>query len=118
MHFQTSHYKEAKLVMCIRGALYDVIIDLRRSSPTYGKWLSVKLTEANYKALYIPKGFAHGFQTLKNNTVVLYQISEFYYPESSRGIRWNDPVFRIKWPMDKFILSDKDKGYKDFILAF
>lgn len=118
IHFQISPYEEAKLVMCVRGELYDVIIDLRKNSSTYGKWFSIKLAETNYKALYIPKGFAHGFQTLKNDTVVLYQISEFYHPESSRGIRWDDPAFRIKWPVDKFILSDKDKGYKDFIAAF
>ncbi len=118
MHFQTSPYEEAKLVMCVKGELYDVIIDLRKNSPTYGKWFSIKLTETNYKSLYIPEGFAHGFQTLEDNTVILYQMSEFYYPESSRGIRWNDPAFRIKWPMDKFILSHKDKGYKDFMPVF
>lgn len=110
MHFQSAPYEEAKLVMCVKGGLYDVIIDLRTDSPTYGKWFSVKLTETNYKALYIPKGFAHGFQTLKNDTVVLYQISEFYHPECARGVKWDDVNFSIKWPFKNITISEKDRS--------
>ena len=114
MHYQIKPHEEAKSVRCTRGAIYDVIIDLRQDSPTYCQWTSVELTADNYKMLYIPEGFAHGFQTLEDNTVVFYQMSEFYYPESARGLRWNDPVFGIEWPMNKLIISDKDKSYKDF----
>ena len=114
MHYQIKPHEEAKLVRCMRGAIYDVIIDLRQDSPTYCQWISVELTADNYKMLYIPEGFAHGFQTLEDDAEVFYQMSEFYHPECARGLRWNDPVFGIEWPMNKLIISDKDKGYKDF----
>ena len=118
MHYQITPYEEAKLVSCIRGTIYDVIIDLRPDSPTYCQWFAVELSSGDYKMLYIPEGFAHGFQTLEDNTVVFYQMSEFYHPECAQGVRWDDLVFGIEWPMDELILSDKDGAYKDFISAF
>jgi len=114
LHYQISPHEEAKLVSCPKGAIYDVIIDLRLHSPTYCKWLAIELSAQNYTSFYIPKGFAHGFLTLAPDTVVLYQMSEPYYPESSRGIRWNDPAFLINWPSDKQIISTKDKAYPLF----
>ena len=117
MHYQVAPYEEAKLVRCIRGAIYDVIIDLRPESLTFKQWIAVELTAENRKMLYIPEGFAHGFLTLEDDTEVFYQMSESYHPECARGVRWDDPAFQIKWPMDKVILSDKDRAYKDFISA-
>ncbi|MGB5926273.1 MAG: dTDP-4-dehydrorhamnose 3,5-epimerase [Dehalococcoidia bacterium] len=114
MHYQVTPYEEAKLVSCIRGAIYDVIIDLKEHSPTYRQWFAVELTAENYRMLYVPEGFAHGFQTLKDDTVVFYQMSEFYHPECARGVRWDDPVFGVKWPLPHPILSEKDHGYLDF----
>jgi dTDP-4-dehydrorhamnose 3,5-epimerase len=114
MHYQGEPYEEAKLVRCTRGALYDVIIDLRRDSPTFKEWFSVELTAQNHRALYVPEGLAHGFQTLVDNTEVFYQMSEFYHPECSRGVRWDDPAFGIKWPSDPHILSRQDREYADF----
>ncbi len=111
MHYQAAPYGEIKLVTCVRGAMQDVIIDLRLDSPTYCKWFVVELSAQNYTLLYIPKGFAQGFQTLYNDTVVLYDMSEFYYPESARGVRWDDPKFKIKWPIQEIILSDRDRSY-------
>jgi len=115
MHYQVAPYEEAKLVSCIRGAIYDVIIDLRADSTSYCKWFAVELSAENYKLLYIPEGFAHGFQTLEDNTVVFYQMSEFYYPECARGVRWDDPAFGIEWPLQNPILADKDKTFNDFV---
>jgi len=114
MHYQIKPYEEAKLVSCTSGAIYDVIIDLRPDSPTYCQWFAVELTEENYKMLYIPKGFAHGFQTLEDNTVVFYQMSEFYYPECARGVRWDDSTFEIEWPLSEQVMSKKDLSYPDF----
>ena len=111
MHYQASPYEEVKLVQCIRGSIFDVVIDLRLNSSTYQKWESVKLTATNKDMLYIPTGFAHGFQTLENNTEVFYQMSKFYCPDASRGIRWNDPKINIQWPLPNPILSDKDAQY-------
>ena len=114
MHYQTKPFKEAKLVRCTRGAIFDVIIDLRADSPTFKDWFAVELTDKNRKMLYIPERFAHGFQTLKDNTEVFYQMSEYYSPEYSKGIRWNDPSFSIKWPEDKRNISKRDQQYPDF----
>lgn len=112
MHYQASPHEEAKLVRCTRGAIYDVIIDLRANSPTFKQWVAVHLTENNRKMLYVPKGLAHGFQTLEDDTEVFYQISEFYSPECATGVRWDDPVFGIKWPMELHrIISPKDSSY-------
>lgn len=115
MHFQVEPFAEAKLVRCTRGAIYDVIIDLRENSPSLKKWFAVELNQSNQRMLYIPEGFAHGFQTLEDNTEVFYQMSEFHYPEYSRGIRWNDPLFSIQWPEGERIISKKDQEYPDFV---
>jgi dTDP-4-dehydrorhamnose 3,5-epimerase len=114
MHYQVVPHQEAKLVSCTRGAIYDVIIDLRQDSYTYCKWFAVELAATNYKMLYIPEDFAHGFQTLEDDTIVFYQMSEFYHPECARGVRWNDPVFKIKWPIKQLVVSSKDQSYKIF----
>jgi len=114
MHFQIAPKAEAKLVRCTRGAIYDVIVDLRPESATFCTWTSVELTEDNSRMLYIPEGFAHGFQTLADNTEVFYQMFEFYSPEHARGVRWDDPAFGILWPMQSHLISDKDLAYADF----
>jgi dTDP-4-dehydrorhamnose 3,5-epimerase len=114
MHYQVAPYEEAKLVRCTRGAIYDVIIDLRQDSPTYKQWIGVELTSENYQMIYVPENFAHGFLTLEDNTEVTYQVSQFYSPESERGIRYNDPVFGIKWPIQVEVISDKDKTWPDY----
>jgi dTDP-4-dehydrorhamnose 3,5-epimerase len=116
MHFQAEPYAEAKLVTCLTGAIYDVIIDLRPQSPTFREWLGQELNARRPRAaLYVPKNFAHGFQTLADDTEVLYQMSEFYHPECARGVRWNDPAFNIFWPEAHRIISEKDLSYPDFI---
>ena len=114
MHFQAPPHEEIKLVQCIRGAIYDVALDLRRDSPTYLKWFAAELSADNGRMLYIPNGLAHGFQTLADMSEVLYNIGEFYHPESSRGVRWNDPAFAIAWPIAEPNLSPKDQGWPDF----
>lgn len=134
MHYQIEPHQEAKLVSCIKGAIYDVIIDLRKDSPTYCQWFATELYGYNFSSthkpinslthqpinssthqlLYVPEGFAHGFQTLEDNTVVFYQMSEFYHPECARGVRWDEPVFKIKWPIPKPIMSERDKGFQVF----
>jgi len=114
MHYQLPPYAEAKTVTCLRGSIFDVIADLRRGSATYGKWLSVKLNDENCRILYVPAGFAHGFQALEDGALVSYQMGKVYHPESARGIRWDDQFFNIKWPIKKVILSDRDRAYKNF----
>jgi dTDP-4-dehydrorhamnose 3,5-epimerase len=114
MHFQAAPYGEAKLIWCIRGAIYDVIIDLRHGSPTFKHHLALVLSAENGKMLYIPESFAHGFQTLEDNTEVFYQISQFYAPEHARGVRWNDPAFAIEWPAEERIILERDQTYSDF----
>ena len=114
MHYQVSPHEEAKLVSCISGVIYDVIIDLRPNSTTYCQWFAVELSAENYKMLYVPEGFAHGFQTLRDNTAVFYQMSEFYHPECARGARWDDPAFGIEWPLESLIVSTKDINYLNF----
>lgn len=116
MHYQAAPYGEVKLVRCTQGAIYDVIIDLRPDSPTYKQWIGVELTSENYKMLYVPENFAHGFQTLEDNTGVTYQVSQFYSPGSERGARYNDPAFGIQWPVEVRVISDKDKSWPDYIL--
>ncbi len=116
MHHQVAPHEEVKLVRCTAGAIYDVIIDLRPTSPTFKAWLAVELTAENRKMLYIPRGFSHGFLTLKDDTEVFYQMSEFYVPECASGIRWNDPVFGVVWPNEVSVISEKDANYPDFIL--
>lgn len=114
MHFQLPPMEEAKLLRCTRGAIYDVILDLRPDSPTYCKWTTAELTERNLRMIYIPEGFAHGFQTLVEETEVFYQMFEFYSPRHASGVRWDDPAFGIAWPIEKPILSDKDRSYPLF----
>lgn len=114
MHYQIAPHAEAKLVRCTRGTIYDVILDLRPDSPTYKRWAAFELTDRNRKMLYVPEGFAHGFQTLEGNTEVFYQISEFYAPELARGVRWNDPAFGIQWPCANPIISLQDRQYPDY----
>jgi dTDP-4-dehydrorhamnose 3,5-epimerase len=115
MHYQTAPYEEAKLVRCTRGAIYDVALDLRPASPTFKQWIGVELTATNRRMLYIPESFAHGFQTLQDDTEVFYQVSEFYHPESAKGVRWNDPVFGFVWPDDIRVISDRDRQCPDFV---
>lgn len=115
MHFQVEPYREVKLVKCTRGAIFDVIIDLRTDSGTFKSWIGVELSSENRRMLYVPKGFAHGYQALEENTEVFYQVSQFYQPQVERGYRWNDPAFLIKWPLDVTCISSKDSSYPDFI---
>ncbi len=115
MHYQAKPHEEARLVRCTMGAIYDVIIDLRPASPTLTQWVAVELAADNRRTLYVPEGFAHGFQTLADNTEVFYQMSEFYTPESARGVRWDDPAFGIEWPPGKRIMSERDRRYADFV---
>lgn len=114
MHYQSEPFPEAKLARCTAGAIYDVILDLRPNSPTFKQWVSVELTAENRRALYIPEGFAHGFQTLEDNTEVFYQMGEFYHPECARGVRWDDPAFGIEWPIEEVIISNNDASYPNF----
>jgi len=111
LHYQAPPHEEAKLVRCTRGAIWDVIIDLREGSPTRWKPFSNELTADNRRALYVPRGFAHGFQTLADDSEVLYQISEFYHPECSRGLRWDDPALGIRWPLPDPVVSARDRAY-------
>ncbi|HEB87794.1 MAG TPA: dTDP-4-dehydrorhamnose 3,5-epimerase [Gammaproteobacteria bacterium] len=114
MHYQVSPYEETKLIRCTRGALYDVIVDLRPDSPTYKQWIGIELTADNYKMLYVPANFAHGFITLEDSTEATYFVSEFYTPGAEQGLRWNDTEFGIDWPRPAEIISDKDADWPDF----
>jgi dTDP-4-dehydrorhamnose 3,5-epimerase len=115
LHFQAPPFGEVKLVRCTAGSIFDVIVDLRPDSPTFKRHFSILLSMENRRALYIPKGFAHGFQTLEPDTEVMYQMSEFYRAEFSRGVRWNDPAFGIDWPeAERRIMNERDQNYPDF----
>jgi len=114
MHYQLAPKAETKLVRCIRGALFDVILDLRRGSPTFGRSFGAELTADNRRMMYVPKGFAHGFITLSDATEAFYLVDEFYAPEFERGVRWNDPKFNIQWPIQPVVISDKDRAHRDF----
>lgn len=114
LHYQDAPYGEVKLVRCTRGSIYDVVVDLRPQSATFRRWVAVVLTAEKRNLLYIPEGCAHGFLTLKDATEVFYQISEFYHPELSRGVRWDDPAFQIAWPGDVKVISERDRTYPDF----
>ena len=113
LHYQAPPRAEAKLVRCTRGAIYDVIIDLRPQSATFKKWVGIELTEESRLQLYVPEGFAHGFLTLADHSEVFYQMSEFYAPAQARGFRWNDPVFGIDWPITPRVISEHDRSYPD-----
>lgn len=115
MHMQREPHAQAKLVRCTRGAIHDVIVDLRRESPTYGQPLAVGLAAAGMEMLYVPEGFAHGFQTLEDDVEVSYLMSDYYHPEAEFGLRWNDPWLGIEWPIaDDVVISARDKGFDDF----
>ncbi|HEY6023444.1 MAG TPA: dTDP-4-dehydrorhamnose 3,5-epimerase [Pseudolabrys sp.] len=111
LHFQRPPHAEAKLIRCVQGAIYDVVVDIRRDSATFGRWEAFELTAENFLSLYVPEGFAHGFQTLAANTQVLYNMSEFYYAECAAGIRWNDPALAITWPIRDPVISAKDAAW-------
>lgn len=115
MHYQASPHAEAKLVRCIRGAAFDVMIDLRPESPTYCRWFGLELSAGGDRMLYVPEGFAHGYQTLEDDTELYYLVSEYYTPEAERGVRWNDPRFNISWPLTSGLhLSEKDQNWPDY----
>lgn len=110
LHWQAPPYGEDKLVRCTAGAAFDVAVDIRRGSPTYGQWFGIYLTPFNRRALFIPAGFAHGFLTLDDDTEMLYQISTSHVPQTGRGLRWNDPLINVAWPAEPVVLSDRDAG--------
>jgi dTDP-4-dehydrorhamnose 3,5-epimerase len=114
MHYQREPFGETKLVRCTRGAIYDVIIDLRIDSPTFKAYFGIRLDEDNRRMLYIPKGVAHGFLTLEDNSEIFYQMSEFYSPQHAAGFRWNDASFGIQWPSKVAVISERDRAYPDF----
>ncbi|MBD0291002.1 MAG: dTDP-4-dehydrorhamnose 3,5-epimerase [Thermoleophilia bacterium] len=112
MHYQLPPDAEVKLVRCTRGAVYDVIVDLREGSPTYTRWIGVELSGENGRALYVPEGFAHGYQTLADETETFYQVSAFYAPGAERGLRWDDPAIAIRWPLPGDpVISEKDRSW-------
>lgn len=121
LHFQLPPYDETKLVRCARGRIWDVLVDLRRESETYGRWEAVELSEANGKCLYIPKGFAHGFRTLSDDSVVVYKIDAPYHAPSASGIRWNDPDLNVAWQIEDPVISARDTElplFRDFVSPF
>ncbi len=115
LHYQAEPFTEAKLVRCTMGAIYDVVVDLRPESPTYRQWVAIELSADNRQTLFVPTHCAHGFKTLRDNTEVFYQMSEFYHADAARGIRWNDPALRIDWPLGDPILSERDRSYQDLL---
>jgi dTDP-4-dehydrorhamnose 3,5-epimerase len=114
LHYQLGSMAEVKLVRCIRGSFYDVILDLRPTSPTYGQSYGAVLSAENRTMMYVPKGFAHGFLTLEQDSEVVYLVSQFYSKDLERGVRWNDPAFKIAWPEKPLIVSDRDRSHPDF----
>lgn len=114
MHYQLAPKAETKVVRCIRGALWDVILDLRKESPSFGQYFGAELSAENRRVMYVPKGFAHGFITLQEDTEAFYFVDEFYAPANERGVRWNDPRFKIEWPLQPVVISDKDRDQNDF----
>lgn len=113
-HYQTKPYEEAKLIRCTRGKIFNVIIDLRPTSTTYKKWEGIELSDDNYMMRYIPEGFANGIQALENNSEVFYQVSQYYHPESEKGIRWDDSIFNVKWPLTVTEVSKKDMDWENY----
>lgn len=114
MHFQAAPHEEAKLVRCTMGEIFDVIVDIRPASKSYGKWFAARLSAGNRYMMYVPAGFAHGFQTMTNDAEVFYLMSNSYHPESARGIRWNDPALSVRWPLMDPIVSPRDKSFSDW----
>lgn len=115
MHFQRSPKEEVKIVRCHQGSALDIILDLREKSPSYGKWEIIEISQVNRISVYIPKGCAHGFLTLADNTELYYHMSEFYYPEFAGGVRWNDSAFSIQLPEDILVISDNDMKFPDYV---
>jgi dTDP-4-dehydrorhamnose 3,5-epimerase len=111
LHYQAAPHEEVKVVRCTRGAIWDVIVDLRPTSPTQWRWHALELNADNRLAFYVPAGFAHGFQTLADDSEVLYQMSESYFPDRARGVRWDDPKLDIRWPLPDPVLSPRDRSY-------
>ena len=116
MHFQAAPHGQAKLVRCTAGGVFDCVIDLRPDSATFGQWLGVELSARNRLTIHVPDGFAHGFQTLEDATEVFYEMSQAYVPGSSRGVRWNDPVFSISWPLEITVINERDRLYPNYVL--
>lgn len=114
LHYQVDPMEEVKIIKCIKGSIYDVIIDLRPHSKTFKQWIGIELKEEDHLLIYIPKGFAHGFLTLEKNSSIIYFVTQYYSKEHERGIRWNDPIFSIDWPFSPSIISDRDKNHPDF----
>jgi len=109
MHYQEAPYSQVKVIRCTMGSVYDVIVDLRRDSPSFKQWIGQELTATNRLMMYVPRDFAHGFQTLEDNTEIMYQMSEVYHPEAGRGVRWDDPVLGIDWPLPVSVISQSDQ---------
>jgi dTDP-4-dehydrorhamnose 3,5-epimerase len=114
MHYQRPPHAETKLVRCTHGAVYDVVIDLRPSSPSFRQWFGTELTARNHRMLYVPEGLAHGYQTLEDDSEITYQISVAYHPHAAAGVRWNDPAFAIRWPLEVTVLAERDRTFPDF----
>jgi dTDP-4-dehydrorhamnose 3,5-epimerase len=114
MHFQTTPHEETKLVSCLRGSVYDVVLDLRPTSSTYRRWSAVTLTADGFETLFIPKGCAHGFISLADDSTVHYEISEFHHPDSARGLRYDDPAFGIVWPLQPAVINSRDLSYPPY----
>jgi dTDP-4-dehydrorhamnose 3,5-epimerase len=114
MHYQQPPCEEAKLIRCTKGSIFDVMVDLRPASTTYAKWIGVELTAESHRMLYVPEGFAHGYQTLQDNSEVFYQVSEFYTPNAEHGARYDDPAFGITWPLEATVISDKDASWPPY----
>jgi dTDP-4-dehydrorhamnose 3,5-epimerase len=114
LHFQKSPFEETKIVRCTRGAIFDVMVDLRPDSPTLGEWFGAELTEDNHRLLYIPKRFAHGFQTLRDDAEIMYMVTQFYTPSHASGLPWDDPAFGIAWPLEPTVMSTADRSWKPF----
>ncbi len=117
LHYQVNPYQETKFIRCTRGRIFDIIIDLRPGSPTFMQWIGNELSSANYKMVYVPENFAHGILTLEDNSEIYYPVTQFYTSGAERGIRWNDPAFNIKWPIEVEIVSDKDNSHPDFDIS-
>ncbi len=111
LHYQVAPMAEVKFIRCIKGSVFDVLVDMRPESPTYKQWFGIELTEENQTAIYIPEGFAHGHQTLEDNSQIMYLTTQVYSPEHERGIRWNDPAIGVKWPLEPTVVSDKDQAW-------
>ena len=111
LHMQEAPYEETKLVRCTRGAVYDVIVDMRKDSETYLQWIGAELTADNYRMLYVPQGFAHSYITLEDDSEVTYNVTQVYTPSAERGFRWDDPAFGIQWPIEPVIVSPKDQAF-------